>query len=62
MGKKILLEDFDEDERFIEFVDYYCTDKFKDESVHLVLNGDILNLIQIDYYGILRILWMKIIA
>ena len=51
-GQKNLLEDFDEDERFIEFVDYYCTDKFKEESVHLVLNGDILNLIQIDFYGI----------
>ena len=51
-GQKNLLEDFDEDERFIEFVEYYCSEKFHHEAVHLVLNGDILNLIQIDYYGI----------
>ena len=51
-GQKNLLEDFDEDERFIEFIDYYCTDKYEQEAVHLVLNGDILNLIQIDFQGI----------
>lgn len=51
-GQKNLMEDFDEDDRFIEFVDYYCSEEYKDQSVHLVLNGDILNLIQIDYLGI----------
>ena len=51
-GQKNLLEDFDEDERFIEFVEYYCSGEFENEHIHLVLNGDILNLIQIDFNGI----------
>ena len=51
-GQKNIMEDFDEDERFIEFVDYYCSGEYEESGVHLVLNGDILNLIQIDYMGI----------
>lgn len=51
-GQKNLLEDFDEDERFIEFIDYYSTGNYEKKEVHLVLNGDILNLIQIDIDGI----------
>ena len=51
-GQKNLLEDFDEDERFIEFIDYYSTGDYEKKEVHLVLNGDILNLIQIDIDGI----------
>ena len=47
-GQINILEDFDEDEKFIEFLDHYSTNKHYFSDVHLVLNGDILNLIQMD--------------
>lgn len=45
------LEDFDEDEKFVEFLDHYSTGTYYFADVHLVLNGDILNLIQMDVKG-----------
>ena len=51
-GQINLLEDFAEDEKFYEFCDYYSSGEYEDEEVHLVLNGDILNLIQIDIDGV----------
>ena len=50
-GHHNILEDFFEDDRFIEFLHYYSTGIYEDQEVHLVLNGDILNMIQIDDGG-----------
>jgi len=51
-GQLNILEDFFEDQRFFEFCEYYSTKDNYSKEVHLVLNGDILNLIQIDYEGV----------
>ena len=51
-GQLNILEDFDEDELFFEFLEFYSSGKFYWTDVHLVLNGDILNLIQIDHDGV----------
>jgi len=51
-GQINLLEDFDEDEKFSEFLDHYSTGTYYFTDVHVVLNGDILNLIQMDIDGI----------
>lgn len=51
-GQLNILEDFFEDDRFREFCEYYSTGKYYLEPVHLVLAGDILNLIQIDVEGV----------
>lgn len=51
-GQLNLLEDFLEDEKFFEFCDFYSTGEYENEEVHLILNGDILNLIQIDIDGV----------
>lgn len=51
-GQINILEDFDEDDRIVEFFDYYSGERFRDEKVKIVLNGDILNLIQADVDGV----------
>lgn len=51
-GQVNILEDFIEDERFKEFAQYHSSGEFAQEEVHLFLNGDILNLIQIDIDGV----------
>jgi UDP-2,3-diacylglucosamine pyrophosphatase LpxH len=51
-GEVNILEDFHEDERFAEFLDYHSTGTNYFSDIHVVLNGDILNLIQIDVKGI----------
>ena len=51
-GLKNIFEDFFEDEKFAEFLAYYSTGKNYLKEIHLVLNGDILNLLQIDIDGI----------
>ena len=45
-GQLNILEDFFEDERFKEFCEFFSSGKYYWAEVHLVLNGDILNLIQ----------------
>ncbi|MAE74720.1 MAG: hypothetical protein CL675_11540 [Bdellovibrionaceae bacterium] len=45
------LEEFYFDEKFVEFLHYYSSGKFADFEVELILNGDILNLLQVDYRG-----------
>lgn len=50
-GRINLLEEFYFDEKFVEFLHYYTTGQFADYNVELILNGDILNLIQVDYRG-----------
>jgi UDP-2,3-diacylglucosamine pyrophosphatase LpxH len=51
-GTQNLLEDFIYDREFAEFLNYYRSGQFADAEVELVLNGDILNLLQIDSYGV----------
>lgn len=51
-GQLNILEDFLEDEKFFDFCEYYSSGQYEKEPVHLVLNGDILNLIQIDVDGV----------
>ncbi len=51
-GSINLLEDFDEDEKFSEFIDHHCTGTYYFTDIHLVLNGDIFNLIQMDIDGV----------
>jgi len=50
-GQANILEDFFEDDRFAEFLDYHSVGKNHWKHVHLVLAGDILNLIQVDIEG-----------
>ena len=45
------LEDFFHDYRFKEFLEHYTQSPYEDFDIELILNGDILNLIQIDYHG-----------
>lgn len=45
------LEEFYFDDKFVEFLDYYTSGKFQDSEVELILNGDILNFLQVDYRG-----------
>lgn len=51
-GTQNILEDFIYDREFGEFVQYYRTGGFIDADVELILNGDILNLLQIDTWGV----------
>ena len=51
-GQINILEDFDEDEKFSEFMDYYSTGTYYFSDVNVVLNGDIFNLIQMDVNGV----------
>jgi UDP-2,3-diacylglucosamine pyrophosphatase LpxH len=50
-GQLNSLEEFYFDEKFIEFLHYYTTGRYADYEVELILNGDILNFLQIDYHG-----------
>jgi UDP-2,3-diacylglucosamine pyrophosphatase LpxH len=51
-GQLNILEDFFEDDRFEEFLEFYSTGKHMLTSVTLILNGDIFNLMQIDKHGV----------
>ena len=48
-GRKNLLEDFYEDDKFIEFLEYYSSGEFADYDVELICNGDFFNMLQVDY-------------
>lgn len=45
------LEDFPHDHRFREMLEFYSTGAFEDTDIELIFNGDMLNLIQVDYHG-----------
>lgn len=45
------LEEFYYDERFAEFLNYYSAGEYADAEIELILNGDILNFLQVDYRG-----------
>ena len=51
-GTVNILEDFRYGPKFAEFLSHYCTGEFADAEVELIINGDFLNLLQIDYLGI----------
>lgn len=51
-GTVNILEDFRYGKRFAEFLEYYRTGEYADADVELIINGDFLNLLQIDYMGI----------
>lgn len=44
-------EEFYFDEKFVEFLHFYQSGKYADYEVELIMNGDILNFLQIDYHG-----------
>src|SRR5688572_13093386 len=50
-GDRNPLEDFNHDNRFQEWLDYYSQPPYEDSEIEIVFNGDMLNLIQVDYHG-----------
>jgi UDP-2,3-diacylglucosamine pyrophosphatase LpxH len=50
-GQLNQLEEFYFDEKFAEFLHFHTTGKYGDHEVELILNGDILNFLQVDYHG-----------
>lgn len=51
-GTRNILEDFHFDDAFISFLRYYSSAEFEQTEVELVINGDFLNLLQINYKGV----------
>lgn len=51
-GSQNILEDFIYDREFAEFVDFHRSGPYLDADVEIILNGDILNLLQIDSWGV----------
>ncbi|MBI3542068.1 MAG: metallophosphoesterase [Deltaproteobacteria bacterium] len=51
-GSRNILEDFHYDDAFIAFLHYYSSGEFAEADVELVINGDFLNLLQINYKGV----------
>ena len=45
------LEEFYFGEKLVEFLHYYCSGEYRDYEVELVINGDFLNFLQVDYRG-----------
>lgn len=45
------LEEFYFGEKLVEFIHYHCTGIYQDFEVELVINGDFLNFLQVDYRG-----------
>jgi UDP-2,3-diacylglucosamine pyrophosphatase LpxH len=50
-GSTNTLEEFFYDQKFKEFIHFYTTGEYKDHEVELIINGDFLNFIQMDYRG-----------
>lgn len=50
-GSINILEDFLADRQWCEFLEYYSSGPYYEAEVELILNGDILNTIQVDYRG-----------
>lgn len=45
------LEEFYYGEKLVEFLHYYSSGAFRDYEVELIINGDFLNFLQVDYRG-----------
>lgn len=51
-GTQNVLEDFIYDREFADFLQFYRSGEYQDAEVELILNGDIMDLLKIDYYGV----------
>ena len=47
-----ILEDFRYGSKFVEFLQHYSSGDLAEADVELIINGDFLNLLQIDYMGV----------
>lgn len=45
------LEEFYFGQKLVEFLHYYCSGPYRDYDVELIINGDFLNFLQVDYRG-----------
>ena len=45
------LEEFYFGEKLVEFIHYYSSGIYRDYEVELIINGDFLNFLQVDYHG-----------
>ena len=45
------LEEFYYGEKLVEFIQYYSSGAFREHEVELIINGDFLNFLQVDYHG-----------
>ena len=50
-GEKNYLEDFYQDEKFAELLEYYSTGQYEDAEIELIINGDFFDLLQVDIMG-----------
>lgn len=50
-GSLNTFEEFYYDDNLVEFLGYYSSGEFSDCDVEIIINGDFLNLLQIDYKG-----------
>ena len=50
-GRKNTLEEFYFDDKFSEFLEFYTKGKYADYDVEIIFNGDIFNMLQVDYEG-----------
>lgn len=50
-GQLNALEEFYYDAKLIEFIQYHTSGEFRDAEVELIINGDFLNFLQVDYRG-----------
>ncbi len=53
-GSVNVFEDFRQDGKFAEFLDYHCEGEWRDADVELVANGDFFNLLSVDLDGRLQ--------
>src|SRR5579871_1851664 len=51
-GSRNILEDFHHDDAFISFLHYYSSGAYAESEVELIIAGDFLNLLQINYRGV----------
>jgi len=61
-GSMNLLEDFPHDLRFKEFLEFYTKPPYDGAEIELIFNGDMLNLIQVDYHGHYPIVFTENVA
>lgn len=48
-GSQNLLEDFQADRQFIDFLDYFSSGPYRKSNIELIINGDFFNFLQVDY-------------
>ena len=47
-GERNYLEDFFYDQKFAEFINFYCTEECEKAEIELIINGDFFNHLQVD--------------